>query len=334
MSLTTIAKLKCEIKDTVREELLEELSEKKKEVEKECQELINKTNKECAAKTDECNMNCNKNKREAKEYCDKMIKVIDTLETDYSEDIEFINILCFDKKEFIVRKSILINNSDWFKAFLSNNFKNNRIEGKYYLDCTGEIFNHIYEYIKSGNNSNVLPKNNKCLFNKISNQMIYYCMQPPFFKISDDVIYDGSDIVNKYLFSLSSNDKIRAFWEKRFTRSRSKHYPGKIIDIDKNDSVKFKAYDGDIKTYEENECDAIFMYKPEFECNNVDKYVSGVHCNYNIITIREIRNKFNNYKFKLIDRNITTNDSKNKDTVVRSYFVNQNTNNIIYIDDF
>ena len=334
MSLTTIAKLKCEIKDTVREELLEELSDKKIDIEKECQELLNKTNKECTAKTDECNISCNKSKREAKEYCDKMMKVIDILETDYSEDVEFINIICFDKKEFIVRKTLLTDNSDWFKAFLSNNFKNNCIEGKYYLDCTGEIFNHIYEYIKSGNNNNVLPIDNKCLFNKITNQMIYYCIQPPSYHNNNDVIYDGSDIVNKYIFSLSNNGKIRAFWEKKFTRSRSKHYPGKIIDINKKYYVKFKANDGDIKTYEENECDAIFMYKPEFESNNKDKYVSGIHCNYNIITIREIRNKFSNFKFKLIDRNITTNDSKNKDTVIRSYFVNQNTNNIIYIDDF
>ena len=109
MSLTTIAKLKCEIKDTVREELLEELSYKKVDVEKECQELLNKTNKEYDSKIEECNFKCVKRERETKEYCDKLHYYKDVLKTTNSSCDDIKNyknslnrLYCLNEKETII----------------------------------------------------------------------------------------------------------------------------------------------------------------------------------------------------------------------------------------
>ena len=333
MSLTTLAKLKEELKENVREELIKEYSDKKQKVEKECKELIIETNKECDNKIEKCNKDCENREREAHEYCQKMMKVIDIIENEYTGSDDFVEIICFDKKEFIVNKRILINSSDYFKAYFSNHFKNTKINDIYYLDCTGEIFEYIYMYFKSNMNYNVLPINDKPTFNKIINQMIYYCIEPPLYKNEESIEYNGYDIINKYLMTQSNAKILRAFWDSGYNKSRSKHYPGKIIDINKKGSIKFKAFDGDEKNFSINNYDAIFMFKPEYSKLNVDKYASGIYSNSRIITISEIYSTFENTKFKLIDTNIIKDENNNGSIVTRSYLLNQKTNNIIYIDD-
>ena len=333
MSLTTIAKLKEELRENVKEELIKEYSDKKSKIEKECQELIIDTNKKCENKMEKCNKDCERREREAHEYCQKMMKVIDTIETGYSDSDDLIEIICIDKKEFIINKQILINNSDYFKAYFSDNFKNTKINDSYYLDCTGEIFENIYMYFKSNMNYNVLPTDDKPKFNKIINQMIYYCIEPPIYNNTDVIEYNGCDIFNKYVMTLSTKGILRAFWDINYNKSRSKHYPGKIIDIDKKGIIKFKAYDGDNKHFSSSNYEAIFIYKPEYEKFNVDKYASGIFSNSRIITLSEIKSRFENTKYKLIDENIYRDENNNGSLITRKYFLNLKTNNIIYIDD-
>ena len=83
---------------------------------KNAKELIIETNKECDNKIEKCNKDCENREREAHEYCQKMMKVIDTIENEYTGSDDFVEIICFDK-EFIVNKRILINSSDYFKAY-------------------------------------------------------------------------------------------------------------------------------------------------------------------------------------------------------------------------
>ena len=333
MSLTTLALLKNELRESVREELIKEYADKKKKIDKECNDLIVNSNKDCEYKIEKCNKDCERREREAHEYCQKMMKVIDTIETGYSDSDNFIEIICIDKKEFIINKQILINNSDYFKAFFSDNFKNTQINDAYYLDCTGEIFENIYMYFKSNMNYNVLPINDKPKFNKIIYQMLYYCIEPPLYENENNIIYDGKDILNKYLITLSNKGVIRAFWDTNFTISRSKHYPGKIMDINKKGLIKFKAYDGDEKDFCINNYNVLFMFKPEFESRNIKKYVSGVHSNSKIITFKEIQNKFINFKYKLLNKYITKENNSDGSLITRNYLLNMSSNNIIYIDD-